>query len=603
MKRYIPCNFSFFFCSFALLPMIIAASSIVDSDVHIRINAAGYLPYDSKVAIAFSGKPLRGKFIVAEKKSARKVFTGDIKKSPAPGYGPFEFYYILDFSTLQEEGEYEIEIPTSKSKSITFPIGSHIYKTYPDDLLVFMRQQRCGYNPFFDEVCHEKDGRLMDGPEVDSIYIDVSGGWHDAGDQLKYLITSSNATARMLMAYQFYPSAFSDHVNALGQPGENNIPDILDEAKWGLDWIHKLHYAPGKLIHQVADDRDHIGWKLGFNDPSNYGWGKNSYRVAYFATGEPQGLSKYKSDATGISNLAGRSAAALALGYQVWSSVDKGYAMKCLTAAEDLYAMAKAKEGFQQGNSYSAPYRYLEDTWTDDMEWAAAELFKVTRNNKYLEDAKHYAKLTARLSWIEKDTSAHYQFYPFLNIAHFSLYTEADEATKKELAGYYRTGIEKTLQRGQKNSFNQGVPFIWCSNNLTVDLALQIIMYEKMTGDKKYHRYMLALRDWLLGRNPWGVSMFTGIPRKGLHARDVHTSTWALTKKEVIGGLVDGPIYQSIYKKLLGLTLTKADPFAAFQNSYVVYHDDIGDYSTNEPTMDGTACAIMLLAYFADGAK
>ena len=45
--------------------------------------------------------------------------------------------------------------------------------------------------------------------------------------------------------------------------------------------------------------------------------------------------------------------------------------------------------------------------------------------------------------------------------------------------------------------------------------------------------------------------------------------------------------------------LTHDDAYAAFQNSYVVYHDDLGDYSTNEPTMDGTACAIMLLAYFA----
>lgn len=157
----------------------------------------------------------------------------------------------------------------------------------------------------------------------------------------------------------------------------------------------------------------------------------------------------------------------------------------------------------------------------------------------------------------------------------------------------------KRLYNAGKNAFQHGAPFIWCSNNLTVDLALQIMAYEKMTNDLQFHGYMLALRDWLLGRNPWGVSMFTGIPREGVYARDVHTSTWALTQKEVHGGLVDGPIYQSIYKSLLGLTLTKPDAYAQFQNSYVVYHDDIGDYSTNEPTMDGTACAIMLMAYFA----
>jgi hypothetical protein len=120
-----------------------------------------------------------------------------------------------------------------------------------------------------------------------------------------------------------------------------------------------------------------------------------------------------------------------------------------------------------------------------------------------------------------------------------------------------------------------------------------------MTGDRQYHSYALAMRDWLLGRNPWGTSMFMNIPRKGEYPVDVHTSTWALTKKEVPGGLVDGPIYTSIFNKLLGLKLNEPDEFAPFQNSYVVYHDDIGNYATNEPTMDGTACAIMLLAWFA----
>ncbi|MCK7533381.1 MAG: glycoside hydrolase family 9 protein [Marinilabiliales bacterium] len=49
------------------------------------------------------------------------------------------------------------------------------------------------------------------------------------------------------------------------------------------------------------------------------------------------------------------------------------------------------------------------------------------------------------------------------------------------------------------------------------------------------------------------------------------------------------PIYKGIYENLLGLTLLSPDPYAAFQDGNVVYHDDIGDYSTNEPTLDGTA--------------
>src|ERR671920_2373898 len=62
------------------------------------------------------------------------------------------------------------------------------------------------------------------------------------------------------------------------------------------------------------------------------------------------------------------------------------------------------------------------------------------------------------------------------------------------------------------------------------------------------------------------------------------------------GGLVDGPVYGSIYKNLIGITLYQPDEYASFQSNLVVYHDDYGDYSTNEPTMDGTASLIYLLA-------
>ena len=115
-----------------------------------------------------------------------------------------------------------------------------------------------------------------------------------------------------------------------------------------------------------------------------------------------------------------------------------------------------------------------------------------------------------------------------------------------------------------------------------------------MTGDTQYHEYMLAHRDWLLGRNPWGTSMFTGFPKSGDYPVDVHTSIWKMTGREAVGGLVDGPIYHSIYKLLLGLTLTRPDTYEKIQNEHVVYHDDIGDYSTNEPTMDGSASAILM---------
>ena len=590
----------FVFLTTILLALSLMGVNLPQDEIYIRYNLAGYLPSDVKVALAFSNRPIRGQFALLEKNSNEVVYQAKVKKSTTPTWNKFKYYAVLDFSDFNQVGDFMLKLVSSGNTTESFRIGPDAYDSFQEDLLVFMRQQRCGYNPFIGEACHTLDARTFYGPMPDSTYLDLSGGWHDAGDQLKYLITSSNATARMIQAFQLEPTKFQDQHDALGNPWPNGMPDVLDEAKWGLDWINKMHPATDQLYHQIADDRDHIGWKWPTADSSDYGWGPGSYRAAYMATGKPQGLGKYKSKATGLANLAGRSAAAMALGSQVWQQLeDTVFALKCRKAAESLYALGKKYEGYQQGNSYGAPYRYNENTWTDDMEWGAAELYKLTGERRYLEDAKTYALQTVGTSWMEFDSASHYELYPFVNVAHFVLYPLVDSAFQQKLAGYYRAGIEKTIQRGSTNPFDIGVPFIWCSNNLVVSLITQILLYQQMTGDTQYHGYMLAQRDWLLGRNPWGTSMFTAIPQHRDYPVDVHTSIWKLSGVEVPGGLIDGPIYQSIQKQLLGLELTRPDPYRHIQNDHVVYHDDIGDYSTNEPTMDGTAGAIYLMAHFS----
>ncbi len=573
----------------------------VDSSaVHLRVNLLGYLEDDSKVAVAFSHRTVEAEFDLVDGATEDVVFTGTLQPSRAEGWGTFAHYHEADFSAFDVPGRYYLRVGDHRTP--TFAIGRGAYGKAHEDLLGFMRQQRCGYNPFLDSVCHQRDGRSFYGPMPDSTFLDVSGGWHDAGDQLKYLITGSNATARMLLAYELAGNRFGDATNQLGQPGPNGIPDVLDEAKWGLDWLHKMHPGPNQLIHQVADDRDHRGWKMPSEDNADYGWGQNGYRPAYFATGSPQGLAEYKSEATGIANLAGRFAAAMAMAYRVWVAEggDSAFARNSLRAGREVYAMGKRKEGYQQGNSYGAPYRYSERTWADDMEWGAAELFKATGEPAYLQDAIRYARMAGPTSWMQQDTAEHYEYYPFVNVGHFALYPLVDAALQDTLAGYYRDGIERTMERGRTNPYGIGVPFIWCSNNLTTALITQILLYERMTGDRQYHDFMLRQRDWLLGRNPWGTSMFTGIPRDGERPVDVHTSIWALTKLEVAGGLVDGPVLLSVYSGLRGIALYSSDEFAEFQNEYVVYHDDIGDYATNEPTMDGTAGAILWMAWFGN---
>ncbi len=592
-------------CRFALilsfLVNVFCVSAVETNEIFIRLNQLGFVTDDIKTAIVFSQAPLPNTFEVIDAVSGKVITTGTLKMETAR-WGQFEQHAIADFSSL---GAGKYFVSAGAVRSATFTVDKKTYSPVPDQLLEFMRQQRCGYNPWLDAVCHPFDGRTAFGPMTNGTYLNCSGGWHDAGDLLKYLLTSGNATAQMLLAYQLQvpmkDKSFSDRFNALGQPGGDGIPDVLNEARWGLDWMLKLHPAPDQLFHQIADDRDHYGWRLPHEEQADYGWGKGSYRVVYFADGKPQGLEKYKSESDGVANLAGRYAAAMGLAYQIWKNdpEQKAFAEKCLRAGIEVYQLGKQKEGVQQGNSVKAPYRYEETTWADDMEWGAAELFRATGEKSYLKDAKHYAAIAANDTWMGKEQTKHYQYYPFINIGHYRLYDLVDKTFKKQLASYYAEGIQQCVVMGQKNPYHVGVPFIWCSNNLLTALATQCLLYERMTGDAQFRQFAMAQRDWFLGRNPWGTSMFSGIPDGGVYPHNPHLMTSKITGREIRGGLVDGPVYGRIFKGLAGVRITEPDPFAAFQGDLAVYHDDLHDYSTNEPTMDGTASAILLWALCA----
>jgi hypothetical protein len=606
LKRVIPIQL------FSVGILVGNLSPLPAQEVFIRANQIGYRPQDTKTAIAFGRSALPGSYSVLAADTGTVAFSGRGKPVNGGKWGAFDNHLELDFSVVEATGRYIIRL--GDSKSLPFTVGREAYSELPGQLLEFMREQRCGYNPWLDAVCHPFDGRTAYGPMTNGTYVDARGGWHDAADLLKYLLTSGNATAQMLLAYQMASpqspghgpargdartnqgsGVMADKVNAQGQPYPNGMPDLLDEARWGLDWMLKLHPAPDQLYHQVADDRDHTGRRLPQNEIAEYGWGKGGARVVYFADGQPQGLRQYKSQSTGVANLAGRYAAAMALAYQTWKDdpSQRPFAERCLQAGKEVYELGHAKEGVQQGNSYSAPYRYEETTWADDMEWGATELFRATTNRQYLNDAKRYADLAAAESWMGQEQTKHYQYYPFMNAGHFRLYDLIDRGFKQKLAGYYREGIERCVRAGEKNPYRIGVPFIWCSNNLTTALATQCLLYELMTGDTRYHAFAAKQRDWLLGRNPWGYCMFTEVG--SVFPKDPHLMTMQLTKHPVRGGLVDGPVYERIFKSLKGVAITEPDPLAPFQG-LAVYHDDVQDYSSNEPTMDGTASAILLWA-------
>jgi hypothetical protein len=232
----------------------------------------------------------------------------------------------------------------------------------------------------------------------------------------------------------------------------------------------------------------------------------------------------------------------------------------------------------------------------DDLELAAAQQFSLTNDTQFIKTSFDYAQQEKLSPWLGKDTASHYQWYPFINIGHYELAKVAEPKIKNQLIAFYKEGIEQILNKGKQNAFLRGVPFIWCSNNLQTSFAIQCYWYRELSGDETYAELEQATFDWLFGCNPWGTSMVVGLPSAGDFPDDAHSSLTILHGYQTLGSLVDGPVYGSIFKQQRGVTLVHGDEYAAFQSNLVVYHDDYGDYATNEPTMDGTASLIYLLA-------
>lgn len=565
----------------------------------IRINLAGYKPESVKVAVWGSkdAAAIRN-FQLVNQVTGKVVYTGKAGK-PYGKYGPFAATYRLDFTPFNKPGVYVLQAGTTVSPE--FRIAADVYQGAANFAMQYMRQQRSGYNPFFRDSCHTADGYTMYGPMPDSTHIDVSGGWHDASDYLQYSMTSANATYHLLAAYRDFPEVFTDAHLANGLPGSNNVADVIDEARWGLDWLLKMHPRADWLFNQLADDRDHIGFRLPTNDNANYGKGKE--RPVYFVTGEPQGLGKYTNRTKGTSSTAGKFSSAFALGATLFQQSDPAYAAKLETRAMSAWEYALRKPGNTQTACYSAPYFYEEDNWVDDMELAAVQLHGLSGDEAMLSEAFSYAQREKQTPWMKSDTASHYQWYPFINLGHYALARAATGPMREEVIGYYRDGIEMVWQKARTNAFFRGVPYIWCSNNLQTSFAIQCYWYRQLADDNTYLALEQATFDFLLGCNPWGTSMIVGYPEHADFPDDPHSALNLLHGYQTLGGLVDGPVYGSIYRQQRGVTVARGDEYADFQSMYVVYHDDYGDYVTNEPTMDGTASLIYLLGAKESGNK
>ena len=230
----------------------------------IRINQLGYLPNSVKVAVFISEDSADvANFELVDAMTGKTVRDFSSVRNTG-SYGTMKSTYRLNFSSFEKRGSYYLK--AGEAVSPVFPINADVYNGTADFALNYMRQQRCGYNPFLRDSCHRYDGYVEYHPTKSGQRIDVRGGWHDAGDYLQYTTTSANAMYQMMLAYQENPESFGDYYDAMGNKGANGIPDIVDEIKWGLDWLDRMNPEKGEFYNQIADDRDHASFRSPVTD-------------------------------------------------------------------------------------------------------------------------------------------------------------------------------------------------------------------------------------------------------------------------------------------------------------------------------------------------
>lgn len=582
--------------------VLVLAFLTVNADSWIRINQLGYLPKATKVAVLMSEGSIEvNRFELVDVFTGKVAYTSSQVK-PMGALGGMKSTFRLNFSDFKGQGSFYIRVNDTVSPH--FPINGHVYDGTADFVLNYMRQQRCGYNPFQRDSCHTKDAFIKYHPTKEGQHIDVRGGWHDAADLLQYTSTSANAIYQMMFAYQQNPACFTDHFAANGLPGANGIPDIIDEIYWGLDWLDRMNPEKGELYNQIADDRDHIGTKMPKDDPADYGRGANNGRPVYFVTGKPQQRGKFMNSTMGAASTAGKFASDFALGSLILKPFYPHFAAKIGAKAAHAFQVGIDKPGNTQTVSVVSPYIYEEDNWVDDMELGAIELYKRTGDKNYFTLAMEYGRREPITPWMGADSARHYQWYPFMNMGHYQVASVAQPRLRAEFLRNMQAGIQRVLDRAQSHPFLWGIPGIWCSNNLTTAMLTQCILYRQLSGDSRYEEMEGALRDWLFGCNPWGTSMIVELPKGGTYPHATH-SNWVFENVGFpTGGLVDGPVYSTIFNSLKGVNLTDDMPnvngntFMRFQPGDVVYHDNTHDYSTNEPTMDGTASLTFPLSFY-----
>jgi hypothetical protein len=541
-----------FFRLIVLSLLFYSCNSQLNENLFIRLNQVGFLPDDYKTAVILSKTPFEEKFFrIKNVANDEEVFIDSIDKLPYKLNSEIKYSVLIDFTALISKGEYFIEF--QNVKSYQFRIDDSLYNSIRDSISLFFKVQRCGpTDPFMHKVCHLQDATKVVGYS-DSSAIDLTGGWHDAGDYIKFVYTTAFTTYMLLFSYEFDPDKFSFDLD------NDSVPDILQEAKVGLDFLLRCNFSENAFITQVQDDRDHkVGWRMPENDTLTFD------RPAFVKMNKSQ---------------IGIYSAALAIASRIWKQrfFDNTFADKCLNTSEKIFRLRDEISDFKDDEKY-----YNQNEFNSKLALGALEIFKSKGDKNYLSLALDYGKNIAENNWW---SWGDFNALVFYKLAEFD--NQFIEKLKNILSIY--------KSYSESNLFSLAHQYNWGTTHSLAGVVLSSILYKKLTGSEDFDNLAVLNRDFILGRNPWGKSFISGIGKN--FPRKIHHQIAFFNNGYIPGAMVSGPVPDSLFKNY-SFTIP-SDKLSEFSDS-AIYSDEFDNYLTNEPTISSNATALFIFGYYSE---
>ncbi|MBQ8515422.1 MAG: glycoside hydrolase family 9 protein [Ruminococcus sp.] len=523
----------------------------------ITINQLGYKPDAEKVAV-FRGITTETEFSVVDAETEEILYT-DVLYGERENTSADEINFYGDFSAVTEPGRYYITCGELDA-SYTFEISEHVYDSVLDDAVRMLYLQRCGC-----EVEDEIFGHAACHTGLASVYgtseqIDVSGGWHDAGDYGRYVVPAAKAVADLLLAYEANPSIHSDSIG-ISESG-NGIPDILDEARYEIEWMLKMQAESGGVYHQVNSE----------NNPGTIMPEKETAQ---------QLLAPVSTAATADF------CAIMAMAYEYYYGMDAEFAETCFSAAEDAWEFLQAHPDliFEDPEDLSN-VGYSDSRDGDERYWAACQMYRATGDTAYL-NAIDSITGTYYKDGLEWHMVGHYGNIALLTMDGIDTESAEYAKAKEMLFNWVNVYTENIAETGYETAITA---YTWGSNMTIANAGIVLSLAYELTGDESYMTAAEQQLHYLLGRNPNGICYVTGhgtVSPQNPHHRP------SIAKGQASPGMLVGGVNSD-------LADPSAQKYLADTAPAKCYVDDEGSYSTNEITIYWNSPLVFLISMTED---